>query len=217
MKLKIKEICFTQWSNEKLNPAENEDSIYNPSNILNNFAGIGEVFDILVLDENGNELSESDLDTGVRNSWFTAVECLGASQYAPALLFAAIAVECAINCDSRFEPIRKNKKNNNGWKNLTNNKILLDASSVGIPTSILCDDDESIKDIKHIRFIDRRNKIAHGDYSSYRKIPTVIEITPNRKSMSKSNLPTKEHALHQINKSKDFIFNWVMSKPIIID
>ncbi len=183
---------------------------------MKNLDGLNETFDIIFQDNQGNEIEEWYAETGIISNWIIACNCLAASLFTPSLLFATIAVECAINHDSRLQSSKKS--GNFKWLNLTNNSILKQAHDVGIPTKFLCDDGETINDSKNIRFIDRRNKIAHGDCYGYRKISTITKIPPNIIRTSKSEQPTREHALHQIEKSKNFIIEWAKSipSPVII-
>ena len=214
MILKIKDVILTKWNNNKLRPPNDPESIYNLSNISKNLEDLSETFDIIFQDKDNHELGEWYVNSGIVNNWITAVECLAVSRYAPALLFASIAVECAINHDSKMQKIKENDTKHN-WINLTNNTVLMNAHKVGIPTEILCDEDESLNDKNYIRFIDRRNKIAHGDYSGYRKIPIMTKSNGILR-ISKSEQPTREHALYQIEKSKKFILEWAKPTTLIL-
>ncbi len=215
MNLKIKDIVLTKWDDEKLCPPNDAESIFNQINLLKNLASLSETFDIIFQDEQGNEIEEWYADTGIVNNWIIACQCLAASQFSPALLYASIAVECVINRDSRLQSFKNQSKKS--WLNLTNNETLKKADEVGIPVDLLCDTDENINDSIIIRFIQRRNKIAHGDYSGYGKIPTIFKLSEKTRT-SYSVQPTLEHALYQIEKSKNFIIKWAQSipSPVII-
>lgn len=134
------------------------------------------------------------------------------------ILFSSIAVERIINIDTRMQEARKQLKiksegrNPTGWLSL-NRYTLKDAHKEGLPVMNLLGTKESLNKNK---FIDRRNKIAHGDYSKYTtQIGTDSDagITLIRNNI---DIPPKE-ALDQFKKCSAFITEWAKKNPYIID
>lgn len=99
------------------------------------------------------------------------------------------------------------------WIHL-NIKSLIIAKKVGIDVSDILNK----KDGKYIsNFIDRRNKIAHGDLVGYSILQQKIIHKPETFDdfIEISNI-TEKQALDQIKRSYNFIKKWAETNPTII-
>ncbi|MGI0082911.1 MAG: hypothetical protein ACREAG_06405 [Nitrosopumilaceae archaeon] len=189
-------------------PPENEYSIFNFEQALKNYQAISGNFAIDILDYTTNEsFSEIESDMGILESWRTGVNCFGARIYSGAVLFASVSTECVLNHDLRLEKYRQ--KANHEWLDLTV-KNLKSADDNGLPTKLLLEPNETF--LTDITFVRRRNKVAHGDKEGYQKIhvPKKIEF-----GITYTNTwePTREQALDQIEKAKNFIIEWAKQSP----
>ncbi|GEM_PF-3970008 len=196
--------------------AESPYSPYNYDKIVENCEQIKETI-ILHIERNPQEFKivERVTDIGITSSWFCAIDCLAVGLYDPSILFASISVECILNHDLRLEKERQNmsyKWLDLNWQNL---KI---ANDNGLPTDMLLNQGEFFSKESTIEFIIRRNKVAHGDLEGY------YQIYPG--SFDKEHFdseffdvgysrPSKQHALDQIEKAKNFIVSWAQQKPKI--
>jgi hypothetical protein len=114
-----------------------------------------------------------------------------------------MAVELAINSDERRHSIGWRD-----WENLTNVTTLNKALQIGCPVTLLLEPDEftngTIRSNPKPIFIQRRNKYAHGEWTS--------SFMPH----FSVDYPEKE-ALDQLLKCQNFLMEWAASEgnPII--
>ena len=212
MEAKVKKIIMLSWDDNKLNPPTDSTSIFHLENLLKNLKGLDETFEI-VFEVGNTETDDFYINSGITNNWLIACHCMACSQHAAAVLFASIAVECVLNCDKRLQNYKQNFKDCWIMLNMDN---LREAYNQKLPTNILCEEGENLNQAKNIRFITRRNKIAHGDMRGFAKIPTMIKLSDTKTRTIKSLQPKHEAALNQIKKAKEFIKEWTKLKPIII-
>lgn len=195
--------------------SENEWSPYNYQNITNNLDQIKETIIVMIQsDAGGVPVAELVLDTHITRSWFSALDCLAVGLYDPSVLMASISVESILNHDLRLEKLKQARcydRIDLNWKNLAG------AFYEGLPVKMLMNPDEKFE--KHsIEFIERRNKVAHGDIEGYSNMYpasfTKTGFTDTGFNFGHRK-PSKEHAIDQINKAKNFIFEWAKSNPKI--
>lgn len=114
---------------------------------------------------------------GITYSWTFARDAYIASLMPACIVFSSITVECAINNDARMFPakqkiyqddMKRNRPDPSDWLTLSN-RTLGQAKGAGLPVHELLDKTESIATDNDptVTFIERRNKIAHGDYRSF--------------------------------------------------
>lgn len=204
----IHSIEIKDWNNDFILKPTDSQSIYNFENVFKNYTTLSTTFSIIIQDSTGATFPERITDMGITQNWYLALDCLGCSLYSPSVLFASISVECVLNHDTRLEKFRQDQKRE--WLDL-NWKNLEDAHFQGLPTKLLLNDGEIFaKD--SIEFVNRRNKVAHGDSEGYHKIhaPKKIEIGVKYTNYWQ---PIREHALEQINKARNFIIEWAKQQP----
>lgn len=209
--IKVKEIIDLKWDKSKLNPPTSETSRYNLDNILKNYGkDFDGTFEIIIEDANSGTNVELETTIGITNNFIIACECLGGSLYSGSVLFASIAVEVILNHDTRLEDHRR--LNSRQWLTLTPN-ILQCAYNRGLPTNLLLGRGEKLG--KNIKFIQKRNKVAHGDTEGYRKIIMSKSRKLGRKYENRWE-PSLVDALSQIKKTRKFIDEWGRGKPSLI-
>jgi hypothetical protein len=163
--------------------------------------------------------------SGITYTWKLAKDCYIKGILAGTVQFASTAVERAINLDVRMRSARtkqlrqlrqRNSPNPTDWLTLMPHN-LREARTYKIPVEKLLDENESIEKGDPLpTFIDRRNRIAHGDYSGY-----LIEISnplPDGQKYKHEilvNIPEAD-ALDQLRKCSAFIETWVAGNPRII-
>jgi hypothetical protein len=192
-------------------------SPYNYNNIVENCSQIKETL-ILQIERNSTQfpIVERVTNINITAAWFCSIDCLAVGLYEPSVLFASISTECILNHDLRLEEERQNQ--NRKWLEL-NWKNLKIAHEKGLPTETLLNSGETLAKDSNIEFVARRNKVAHGDLEGYYNIyPAKFdpEIFGNNDQFDFGyNKPSREHALDQINKAKNFIVDWAKQKPKI--
>lgn len=171
--------------------------------------------------EGGGQFSEN---FGITRSWVLARDCYIVGFMEGTVHFAATAVECAINLDERMQAARqkqldyhrkRNQPNPTDWLTLMPHN-LREARTYKMPVEKLLDEDESLeKDAPLIKFIERRNKIAHGDYGSY-FVNTGRELSEGTKIINYHLDVGPREAMDQFKKCSDFLYGWVAQKPRIV-
>lgn len=171
-------------------------------------------------EEGGGWFSEN---YGITRSWVLARDCYSAILFEGAVHFASTAVECAINLDGRLQPARKRQKeehmkrkfpNPTDWLSLMPQN-LREAKGQGLPVEKLIGPGESIEKGAPVpAFIQRRNKIAHGDYTDFsvdlsRKLSDKISLKDSHVALAPSV------ALDQFKKCSAFLYAWVEQKPVV--
>lgn len=197
--------------------ASQEYSPYNLKNIVANCETVKETIVVYVRGDLGttSPVPERILDTNITAAWFYAIDCLAVGLNEPAVLLASISVESVLNHDMRLENLRKTEPYewiDLHWRNLKC------AHDNGLPARLLLNEGEEFSKDCKIEFIERRNKMAHGDYEGY---GNLYPPSFNKEEFSEEfdlhghKRPPKEHALDQIEKSKLFIIEWARQRPTI--
>lgn len=166
---------------------------------------------IMYLHTDGNfPLVERLHYTNITNSWFIASECFGINRYEVTILFASIAVEATLNHDERMYSYRLSLPNR--WITLSVPALEI-AKGVGIDVSDLFER----KGKRYVsKFVDMRNKIAHGDIPGYVSIlQKHLNKTKGFDILETSGI-TEGQALEQLKKSFNFIHKWAKTNPIVI-
>ncbi len=161
---------------------------------------------------------------GITRSWMLARDCYIIALMEGTIHFASTAVECAINLDERMQSARqkqlKKQEERNipyptDWLSLMPHN-LREAKTYKIPVQVLLDKTESLeKDSPLIKFLERRNKIAHGDYGKY-FVDAGYDLGEVGKVMSYYSDVSPKEALDQFKKCSDFLYAWVAPNPRII-
>ena len=145
-------------------------------------------------------------NTGITDSWFIASDCFLVQQYPATILFAAIAVESALNHDSRLYDLRQE---NDGWIAL--GKAIEKAKNAGIDVSDLVDEKDQLE------FVTIRNKIAHGNLTGYTKFQqTKIKDHNDIDEISKTWRVGEDQALKHLKTSFYFLKKWAEKNPTLI-
>lgn len=195
-------------------PTNNPSNPYSPHNYDRMLDNLRDIKETLILeiqpDEGGFSSVERILDLGITESWFCALNCLTCSLYDPSVLFASISVECVLNHDLRLEKLRQSQSYERidlNWKNLAS------AFYEGLPVNLLMNSNDKFERYG-IEFVERRNKVAHGDLEGYMKnYPGNFSSDYGDNFDFGHSRPSKEHALDQLEKAKKFIIEWAKQKP----
>jgi hypothetical protein len=160
---------------------------------------------------------------GITYSWRVARDSYIAGLMVSAIQFAAAAVECAINHDQRMQNARKHqlqieiKKSNpepSDWLTLSYAAIRT-AKCNRLPAEELLGPQEKI-DTGAIEFVDRRNRIAHGDYRRY-NVSYALNLSEEHRVLTNNVNGPGLDALDQLRKCSGFLVKWVKQKPTIVD
>ena len=211
--IKVKEIEQIPWE-RTINP-EISEIRFSTDAIVRNLTGFTGMFEIRLTDGIGT-FPEQFTEIGITINWTTAVDCLGLRIFPASVIFASIAVECALNHDLRLESYRQSMDYE--WIDL-NFKNLKKAHQIGLPTDLLLKNNESFENNTRMEFVDRRNKVAHGDGSGYASIVGRREFTKGAYTsdayQAGSSSPTRDHAIDQIETARKFIVAWASQSPTI--
>jgi hypothetical protein len=92
------------------------------------------------------------------------------------------------------------RRTGEGWATL-NNPNLITADSLGLPVQSLCSAGEQIESTSRLLFVERRNKVAHGD---------VVHMLS---TLSDYDANAEDEALDQIQKAQRFVVDWFNTAP----
>jgi hypothetical protein len=125
--------------------------------------------------------------------------CFSVARYLAAITLSSCAVELILNRDRRTRKHHEFRRIG-GWVTL-NNQNLIVAGRLGLPVLSLCSDGESLETNSPLAFIERRNKVAHG------------EVLPMLSTLSDYDAKAEQEALDQILKGQRFIIEWFNTAP----
>jgi hypothetical protein len=128
-----------------------------------------------------------------------ASRCFSVARYLAAIAMACCAVELVLNRDRRIRGQGKIRRIG-GWAAL-NNPNLIAAGSLGFPIQYLCSAGEQIQPTPPLLFVERRNKVAHGD---------VVHMLTD---ISDYDANAEQEALDQIQKAQRFVIEWFNTAP----
>ena len=128
-----------------------------------------------------------------------ASRCFSVARYLAAIAMASGAVEMVFNPDSRTRGY-KGMRRIVGWATL-NSPNLVTAGTLGLPVEFLCWADEQIQQTSPLLFVERRNKVAHGD---------VVHLLSD---LSDYDAKAEAEALDQIQKAQRFVVEWLNTAP----
>ncbi len=123
--------------------------------------------------------------------------CFSLGHFLATLLLSGALAELILNKDLRLAK-RSDLRRIGNWILLNNNNLAI-AKSEGLPVSELLDSGENIHAPNAIRFVQSRNKIAHGDLSTYQ--PDLPE----------RNAEWERAARDQLQKAMRFLVSWFNS------
>lgn len=127
------------------------------------------------------------------------VHCLQERRFLACIAMASTAVEIILNRDSRVKKL-PNYKSRDGWAYL-NNRTLRVAGEQGLPVHALLLEGDDLNGYKPVTFVERRNKIAHGE------IGHLIE------DLSDYDPTTEQMATEQITRMCAFVSEWYNTAP----
>jgi hypothetical protein len=128
-----------------------------------------------------------------------ASTCFTIGRYLACLVLSSSAVELILNRDSRTKNLIDLRRIG-GWATL-NNPNLDAASRHGLPVNNLLSEGENLNAVAPVTFVERRNKIAHG------------EILPLIQDLSDYDPFAEAESLDQLTKSQRFVVEWFNSAP----
>ncbi len=123
-----------------------------------------------------------------------AGSCFDVARFLATIVLASGVVEIILNRDSRTKAIKLDRFGD-GWAKL-NKQNLSVAGSAGLPVNVLLDSGESLLAQNPIRFIERRNKVAHG------------EILHLIRTLSDYDPVAENEASDQFMKAQRFLVEW---------
>jgi hypothetical protein len=132
-----------------------------------------------------------------------ASHCFTIARYLSAITMASCAVELILNRDSRTRN-NTSLRRISGWASL-NSHNLIAAANLGLPVLSLCSEGETLQSDSSLLFVQRRNKVAHG------------EVIPMLKTLSDYDATAEEEAFDQVTKAHRFIVDWFNSAPDVQD
>jgi hypothetical protein len=127
-----------------------------------------------------------------------ASRCYTLAQYLAAITMSSSAIELILNQDQRTKDLEL--KRIGDWATLRNDNLNA-AGNLGLPVSLLVDSDEDITQKVPIKFVNRRNKVAHGDVNSF--LLTLSDYDSSAES----------EAFDQIMKAQRFVVEWFNTSP----
>ena len=146
--------------------------------------------------------------TNITNPWYVAIECFGIQRYDVTILFASIPVETLLNHDERMFSYRVSLPDK--WIHLSVKNLII-AKEVGMDVSDLLKK-RGRKYFSH--FVERRNKLAHGDLVGYSLLN--IGMSKMRSSTIEETGVTEKQAMDQLRISFNFIKKWGESNPTVV-
>lgn len=155
---------------------------------------------------------------GITLSWSMARDCYLVGMPAGTIHFASTAVEAAINNDIRMKQVRQEKieklkkrfPETDGWLYLDRDTLKA-AKDNDLPSEILLGEGESIDNGK-VQFLERRNKIAHGDYRMF-SLEMDGDYGLDKRVASDVVNVDYQSALDQFMKASSFLKSWLDQRP----
>jgi len=164
-----------------------------------------------------------DVDSEIVQTDIDAAYSFVFGLYAATIFFASRAVEMAINADSRMRELKES--DHQKWLNL-NRKNLREARDKGLPiccllsageNALLDNSEGGSKCPNHGErkrqpiFLERRNKLVHGDMIGYRKATGFYDARFDVTMAYDPRAPTEDDACDQLTKSRSFLIQWAES------
>jgi len=125
--------------------------------------------------------------------------CFSVARFLATIVFSSTAVELVLNRDGRTKDHPRLRRVG-AWATL-NKANLVVAAGEGLPVRSLLSEGESLEDEKPVRFVERRNKVAHGEISDM--IKDIVDYDPK----------AEVEALDQLKKGDRFIVEWFNTAP----
>jgi hypothetical protein len=128
-----------------------------------------------------------------------ASRCFTVARFLAAITMASSAVELILNRDRRTRR-HEDMRRVGDWATL-NNGNLIAAGALGLPVQHLCSPGEHLDLKPPLVFVERRNKVAHG------------EVLQMLSSLSDYDPKAEEEALDQLQKAQRFVVEWFNTAP----
>jgi hypothetical protein len=125
--------------------------------------------------------------------------CFGVARFLATIVFSSTAVELVLNRDQRTRRNRELRRIG-GWATLNNANLII-AAREGLPVHLLLSKGESLTDHEPVRFVERRNKVAHGEISDM--VKNITDYDPK----------AEVEAFDQLDKGDRFIVEWFNTEP----
>jgi hypothetical protein len=132
-----------------------------------------------------------------------AALCFTVARFLATIVLSSSAVELILNRDRRTQKHQELKRIS-GWATL-NNQNLIVAREQGLPVEVLLSQDENLAHAQPIRFVERRNKVAHGEIAHM--IRNLVDYDP----------AAEQEALDQLSKAERFVVDWFNTAPDVQD
>lgn len=125
--------------------------------------------------------------------------CFSVARFLAAIGLSSNAVEVILNKDTRMHS-HSGLRRTAGWATLRNDNLKV-AAAEGLPAHALLSPGESLDDPEPISFVDRRNKVAHGD------------IAPILQDLADYDPRAEAEAFDQVTKAQRFVVEWFNAAP----
>jgi hypothetical protein len=130
-----------------------------------------------------------------------ASRCFTIARYLAAIAMASCAIELVLNRDRRTRAHGGMRRvGGDAWATL-NNQNLITADGLGLPVRCLCSAGEQIQPTPQLLFVERRNKVAHGD---------IMHMIA---TLSDYDAKAEDEALDQVLKAQRFVVEWFNTAP----
>jgi hypothetical protein len=129
-----------------------------------------------------------------------AALCFEIGRYLPAIALASQSAELVLQRDQRTRT-KLTPDRQDGMRITLSTSNLIAARELGLPTEALLSPGEKIEQNVSIIFVERSDRIDHGDVSSWFR--AISEYLP----------PVEHEALDQLEKAQRFVVAWFNSSP----
>jgi hypothetical protein len=128
-----------------------------------------------------------------------AAACFTVARFLATIVLSSSAVELILNRDRRLTGLEGLRKIG-GWTTLNNQNLAI-AAGQGLPTRVLTSDEETLVGDTPIRFVARRNKVAHG------------EIAEMFRNLTDYDPGAEQESFDQLSKAQRFVVDWFNTAP----
>jgi hypothetical protein len=128
-----------------------------------------------------------------------AALCFSVARFLATIVLSSSAVELILNRDQRTRG-HPELRRIAGWATLNNQNLAI-AGAQGLPVSELVSAGENLASAEPVRFVGRRNKVAHG------------EISHMFRNLTDYDPSAEQEALDQLWKAERFVVDWFNSAP----
>ena len=126
--------------------------------------------------------------------------CFSVARYLATIVLSSSAVELILNRDRRTKAHGRMLRTREGWATLNSHNLRI-IQDEGLPATALLSSDENLANDKRIVFVNRRNRVAHGELSNL--VHGVADYDPG----------AEKEASDQLQKSDRFVIEWFNTSP----